>query len=893
MGFYSPTELKKKSKVKVDLDQMESKCHECGLSKRCSHPKLDFHGKGKKGILIVGEFSSAEDDMYGVPLSGDGGELLKKRLRMENVSLNRDCWRINAVRCLPPAGKVPTAKQIKQCGPHLERVIKTLKPKLILLAGTIAITSLLCKEFSNRSPERWRGYCIPDEKFKCNIVPIYNPEFISWKFEKDKNMQELFKRDIKRAVSFLNRPFLKRKNYESMVEVLTDYKSVVKLLKKVLKKKPTISYDYESSGLKPFRYGHKIASIGIAVSKTKAYAFPYEYRSHWTMKELKVIRKLWRKILANDEIRKICQNEKFEFVWSAIMFNERPKHAWDTMMAEHILDNRVASTGLKFQTYVNYGVRPYDKHVEKYLRSEEGTEFNTVEKIPLKELLLYNGLDCIFTMIRYKSQIVALSKRKGLLKAYNFFMRGNRVMADLQLNGINMDARYYKKTRKELTLKVAKIKKYLETGREARAFKKKYHRKIKITSNADLGKLFFEVLGQKKVYTAKGSYKTDKATLEAIKIPFTEKLLEMKKWEKARGTYLGQFEREIIKGVMYPFFDLSNPITYRGSSSKPSFQNLPKRNPEVSEKIRKGIVPDKKDDVLSEIDFAGAEVITSVTYHKDKNFYNYLMDKSTDMHRDQATDLFMLKPDDLHFDNMTKKEKKRAKDIRFYAKNMWTFAQFYGDWFASCAPLLWEAVVDAGLKLPSGVTVKKHLESKGIYELGEMEQGGPTEGSFLHHCSHVEDKLWNERFPEYTQWKKDIVSFYQENGYIENHFGFRFVGYMGKNQCTNFPIQSASFHLLVYTLIEVAKILKKKKMKTKLIGNIHDSIVANVPKREVFAYNKIVADVVATLHHKFKWLIVPMEVEHELSKTREDGGNFAEMTEYSIEEIERDWKEAA
>jgi hypothetical protein len=245
-----------------------------------------------------------------------------------------------------------------------------------------------------------------------------------------------------------------------------------------------------------------------------------------------------------------------------------------------------------------------------------------------------------------------------------------------------------------------------------------------------------------------------------------------------------------------------------------------------------------------------------------------------------ASDLWMLPPDMLVNPSYDDDQKKKAKMIRFFAKNCWTFAQFYGDWFKSCGETLWETCITSeNLELPNGVLLRDHIKNKGIYELGEMTEYGPTEGSFLEHCAHVEDKMWNERFPEYTQWKKDIVTFYQKYGYIETFFGFRFVGYMNSKQCCNFPIQGTSFHLLVYTLIMVDKFIRKNKLRTKLIGQIHDSIIADVHKDELSFYLKGVNDIVTGLQDKFKWLIVPMEIEAEITRLREDGGNFSELKE--------------
>jgi DNA polymerase I-like protein with 3'-5' exonuclease and polymerase domains len=108
---------------------------------------------------------------------------------------------------------------------------------------------------------------------------------------------------------------------------------------------------------------------------------------------------------------------------------------------------------------------------------------------------------------------------------------------------------------------------------------------------------------------------------------------------------------------------------------------------------------------------------------------------------------------------------------------------------------------------------------------------------------------------------------------------------MSRNQCTNFPVQSASFHLLLYTLIEVQKMIKRLKLKTKLIGQVHDSILANVPISEIKVYHQEVHKITKNLQNKFKWLIVPIEIEVEISKTREEGGSMAEMQEVNPDDV--------
>lgn len=574
MGFFTKSELKRTTHVKVDVDSLQPNCPKCKLYKDCMSPKMKVSGEGRKKILVIGEMPGRKDDDYGVQFVGDDGAYLKDDLRDIGISLTRDCWKINAVNCRPMNDRgqtrPPSHTEIKCCYPYVEQTIKKLKPKVIVLLGPLAITSLFGKDFSNRKAIRWRNFQIPDEKFGCFVVPLFGQRFV-FEDQKNKNLTELFFRDLKTINKCLKREYIPQINHEQNVEMVKDFKSVVSLLKRVIRKKPRIAFDYESTGLKPYRAGHKIVTIAFAVSTEKAYAFPYEYRSFWSKNELSQIKKLWRKILNDPKIHKILHNLKFEDVWSKVMFGTRISSAkWDSMIAQKILDNRGGASGLKFQVFVRYGIRPYDESIGPFLKLKNG-EFNEVEKAPLKDLLVYNGLDCIFTYMLYRDQSKILRKMKGLLSAYNFFMRGIRTMGTLQLNGISVNQELYEEADKDLGIKIAERKKYLNDGREASQFKKQFGRSINVNSNADLGKLFFEVLGKKPIYTGKGNYKTDKATLETLNLPFVDKLLEMKKYEKVRGTYLAQFKREVCYGRIHPFFDLHIPVSYRSSSSMPNF----------------------------------------------------------------------------------------------------------------------------------------------------------------------------------------------------------------------------------------------------------------------------------------------------------------------------------
>ena len=111
MGFFTSSELNKITTIKIDVDQLEPNCMQCKLYTTCVTSKIKVSGEGRKGILIISEYPSEEEDQYGTALLGSSGKLLADGLREHGISLRKDCWVMNAVSCKPhQAGHHPTKK---------------------------------------------------------------------------------------------------------------------------------------------------------------------------------------------------------------------------------------------------------------------------------------------------------------------------------------------------------------------------------------------------------------------------------------------------------------------------------------------------------------------------------------------------------------------------------------------------------------------------------------------------------------------------------------------------------------------------------------------------------------------------------------------------------------
>lgn len=853
-GFFSREEIETDFAIQ-QLENPLPACKKCGMHIGCKHPKTEHSGHGKKKILIIAEANGPDEDQAGRQLVGTVGRWTKDKLLRHGLDLDQDFWKINAVNCFPhdEHGNIrsPTKAEVECCKPMVDDTIRKLNPDFIWLFGNHAVESLYLKEFRTLNITRWRNLCIPDSKYNAWVLPMFHPSYIL-RNSKDENLEAVFDSDLAYAVDCLDLAPPVAINPRDNVVCLYKIEGVIELLDGIIKRKmPYIVFDYETSGLKPQAPGHKIATVSLMeAGSVKAYSFPLSYAGHFDRIEQVEIKLRLRTILSNPRIGKVAQNKKFEHAWSEFILGVKVRNwKWCTMLCSHILDTRKKYTGLKFQSYINFGVYPYDKHIAQYLKDTTGSGFNKIDDAPLDSLLMYGGMDSWLTHRLYNRQLEEFtnSKRGNRLAAgYKLFHEGNLALCEIQSNGIPMNEGYYAKKDRELSESIKWIYSNLLESGPAKRFQQETGRVLKLkgtSSQKDMKQLFVDILELDIGTTEGGRYSFDEKALLKIDIPFTRDLLKARKLEKIHGTYFAEFKREMCGGKMYPFFDLNGPRSLRSSSSKPNFQNIPIREANAKKACRSGIIPSPGNQLM-ESDFKGIEVAVAACYTKDPALIEHITNPDNDMHRDAAADLWMLPASEI------------TKDIRFFAKNCWVFPQFYGSYYGNCAEDLWEAVIVPDLQTSTGVFVKDHLADHGLNSLD----------AFTEHCQSVEDDFWNVRFRVYKQWKNKIQKDYRKKGYFETFFGFRFHGYLTYNQLCNYPIQGTAFHCLLWTLIRLQQEAKSEKWLSKILGQVHDSILWDLHPSELdHIIQRTIQIGTKDIVQENPWINIPFEIEFELA----------------------------
>jgi DNA polymerase I-like protein with 3'-5' exonuclease and polymerase domains len=220
------------------------------------------------------------------------------------------------------------------------------------------------------------------------------------------------------------------------------------------------------------------------------------------------------------------------------------------------------------------------------------------------------------------------------------------------------------------------------------------------------------------------------------------------------------------------------------------------------------------------------------------------------MNRDSASDLFMLPQDAV------------SSDVRFYAKNGFVFANFYGASPKSCARNLWKVIPELSDK--EGRPIFDYLSDNMIEDYASFEE----------HITEVADKFW-KKFKVFRKWQFSTIEGYHENGYIENKFGFRRRGFIGRNEIINTNIQGSAFQCLLWSGIQINRKLRAEGFSSKVIGQIHDSLITSIHPEEFTDVTHIIKYTMETkLRETYPWIIVPMIAEFEASKP---GGTWFEL----------------
>jgi DNA polymerase I len=377
---------------------------------------------------------------------------------------------------------------------------------------------------------------------------------------------------------------------------------------------------------------------------------------------------------------------------------------------------------------------------------------------------------------------------------------------DMEQNGIRVEAEALKQYGNQLAGKIADLEKeiYEEAGET-----------FNINSPKQLGVVLFENMKLPGGRKTKTGYSTAADVLEKLapEHPVVAKILEYRQYTKLKSTYADGLANYIQDdGRIHGKFNQTITATGRISSTEPNLQNIPVRM-ELGRLIRKVFIPE---DGYRFVDADYSQIELRVLAHcsGDEHLIRAYKEQS-DIHRITASQVFHIP-----FDEVTPQQRRNAKAVNF--------GIVYG-------------ISSFGLSQDLSITRKE--AAKYIDDYFATYPGIKT---FLDHAvTHAKEEgyvvtLFGRRRP---------VPELSSSNFMQRSFGERVA--------MNSPIQGAAADIIKIAMIRVNQKLKKQKMKSRLVLQVHDELLIEAYEPELEAVQKILKE---EMEHAAK-LKVPLEID--------------------------------
>lgn len=174
-------------------EQLEADANQCRKCKLCQNRTNVVFGTGNKqaDLMFIGEGPGADEDKQGIPFVGRAGKLMN--MAFEAIGLKREeVYIANIVKCRPPGNRNPEDDEATVCLNYLRNQVILVKPKIVVLLGSVALKNILGKEYGITAS---RGKWV--EKRGIWYMPTWHPAALL----RDENKKIDFIMDLKEVMS--------------------------------------------------------------------------------------------------------------------------------------------------------------------------------------------------------------------------------------------------------------------------------------------------------------------------------------------------------------------------------------------------------------------------------------------------------------------------------------------------------------------------------------------------------------------------------------------------------------------------------------------------------------------------------------------------------------------
>jgi len=821
------------------LDTKIYNCETCGLSKKCNSPNIDRRGQGRMGILLIGQFPGRTDDQKNSSFVGPSGDLLRKQFSLFGIDLDRDCIRVNTLRCYPGADEEghelePTSEQLLSCRANLLKDIEEIKPKLILCLGKVAMKAVLQPEYQDKNLdiENIHGLTFPLHRYGCWVGTAFHPAMFLYQKDERLNHTAVFVDDLAEIFKFLDRPMPEPLKEDGNI-LITNVDEAVEFLESITDIETPVAFDFETNSISPYVIDPWILTMSFALDVSSAFCIPLDYIVNFDTKDrtfdeegLSRIAVAMRHFLASST-PKIIQNTNMENCWSMAIFGqEMQAFLYDTMIGAHILNCRDETTGLKFQAFQLSG------HIYDIGNKEN------LNEVPLPKLCNYNCFDARYTMWAYLDQQQRLADDPELTEFTKTYMAAAPMLSRLRHRGIQLDVNVLNELKEDFTTIKNEQIRIVQSCPSVQQYEKEQEKPFSITSSSQIGKIIYTYMKQPVRGKTRGGKPAASAAVfpEILKNPaspevttFINAIIQYRKVEGSGGILkrIENFEKNMDpNGKVHPNLTQNIAKTYRSSSLDPNIQNVPKHDKDQKQ-IRRAVVAEK-DRILLECDKSNLEVRIIATESGDPVLTKQLIEK-VDFHKNWAKRLYS--ESKYHWNDLSDKQQ---GELRYDCKNGFVFASFYGSVPRSIVN--YDAFVEAKISL-------EHIEK-------------------------VQNEFW-DTYKEVRRWQNEVVDQYNRLGFFLALPKFKRQGPLSLFQLYNNPTQGTGFILFIDGLRRVDEETIRRGLKSYIITEIHDSCTFQAVEEEIPEIVKYASEIFES--KRFPWQTVPTPVEWEF------GPNWAEM----------------
>ena len=561
--------------------------------------------------------------------------------------------------------------------------------------------------------------------------------------------------------------------------------------------------DIETTGKNPM-YA-ELVGLSLSWEPGKAYYMPVGHKLGTQLPLPQVVEKL-KPLIEDESIAKIAHNGKYDMMVLAQYGIELKNLGFDSMIAAYLLGEK--ALGLKSLAFGKLGIEmtPISDLIGK------GAKQITMAYVDIPRVARYACEDADITG-RLARLLEAELREQGLWALFaQVEMPLVPVLLSMERNGVALDIDSLWAMSQSLGQRITEL--------EIEIYNLIGH-KFNINSPQQLGAVLFEELRLPGGRRTKSGYSTDASVLEGLKgiHPIIEPLLEYRQLSKLKSTYIDAFPALINykTGRVHTSFNQTGTTTGRLSSSDPNLQNIPIRG-ELGRQVRQAFIAGDNWLLLG-ADYSQIDLRVMAHLSQDPHLLAAFR-RDEDIHRATASEVFGVPASEV------------TPDMRRVAKTV-NFGVIYG-------------MSDYGLG--QATELSREEASRFINAYFEKYQG----------------------VKQYIETTKRLVG---ERGYVETVLGRRRyipevrspnaqVRAAAERMAINMPVQGTSADIIKLAMINLHQEMGKRGLRSKMILQVHDELVFEVPPEELEEMRALVEEIMPQAMQ----LSVPLKVEVKVGK---------------------------